>query len=274
MRFSVLLLASLFPVFATAKPAEVTYGLTKPEPRANELFMAGHLLTPAVSTLPAGKWAAGTIALGYGITDRFMIATSPWLISYYNLNNLIIRYRAPIDMDRFWGTQIAYFKDNPSFGKTYKMEAYGFWGLYRYRVNAAYRVVASLNYFYFKDSTIPFSLKRWDLSNISNPSQFTISTLNEVGITKTLRLFVEFGFLGVNYSTPNYHFGTSLAYRWDDGYMQLGLSGTGYISNMTKSAYNQIFNQTVNNPAATMDFDSVYRNSVAIHPEVQLQWQF
>lgn len=261
-------------LFATAKPAEITYGLKKPAPRASELFMLGHLLTPAVSTLKQNMWGIGTTALAYGVNDYLTVATSPWLIGYYNLTNVVVRYRNPLDENRFWGLQLGYFKDNPSFGKTYKMEAYGAWALYRFRVSSAYRIVTSLNYFYFKDSTIPFSLKRWDLSSLNNPSQWTLSTLHEVGITRTLRVFMEFGVLGVNYSSPNYHFGTSLAYRGEDWYLQLGLSATGYISNVTKSAYNQIFTQTASNPNAVMDFDTVYRNSVAVHPEVQFQYQF
>lgn len=215
------------------------------------------------------------MATGYGFNDRFMIATSPWLMGYYNLTNIAFRYRQPIDQDRFWGAQLAYFKDNPSLGKTYKMEAIGLWALYRFRVNAAYRCVLSLNYFNFMDDTIPFSLRRWNLNSPKDPHQLTVSTLNEIGMTSHLRFFIEFGLLGINFQTPNYHFGTSLAYRWSESaYAQFGLSATGYISNVTRSAYNQVYKTLSADATSTVDFNSVYRNSVAVHPEVQVQFQF
>lgn len=284
MRF-LIFIASLLAVPALAevryglepveKPAEITYGVKPVPKRATELFMLGHLQTPALSTLPQNKWSVGTMALGYGITDRLTVATSPWLIGFYNLNNLVLRYRQPLGRYRFWGVQMGYFKDNSSLGKTYKMEAMGLWGLYRIRLTPSYRIVLSLNYFNFMDDTVPFSLRRWDLANVDNKGQWTFSTLNEIGITKLLRFFVETGVLAFNYSSPNYHFGTSAAYRWsDEGYIQLGLSATGYLSHATRSAYNQVFQQHGRDPNAVIDFPSVYENSVAIHPEIQMQWEF
>lgn len=264
-----------FSFFASGKPADATWGIKPPPPPVKELFMIGHLLTPAVSTVPKDTWAVGTTALGYGFNDRFMVATSPWLMGYYNLTNLVLRYRQPIDSDRFWGAQLAYFKNNDSFGKIYKMEAVGLWALYRVRINAAYRCVFSLNYFNFLDDTVPFSLRRWNLNNPKDKSQFTMTTLNEIGMTNQLRFFIEFGLLGLNYQIPNYHFGASLAYRWSESaYAQLGLSATGYISNITRSAYNQVYQTLSQDSASTVDFNSVYRNSVAVHPEVQIQFQF
>jgi hypothetical protein len=213
------------------------------------------------------------MALGYGFTNEVMLATSPWLMAFYNLQNWALRYRSP-SLDPTWGLQAAYFQSDPKLGKTYEMRATGAWLLWRKRFTSSYRLVLSLNNFYFFDDTRPFSLRRWSLgSRTDEKSQWTFSTLHEMGTGGPIRLFVEAGILGFTYSNPNYHFGASGAYRWKGGYIQFGLSATGYLSNINKSAYNQVYNE-LNGTGATISFESVYRNSVAVHPEVQVQFLF
>lgn len=237
-------------------------------------FFLGHLVTPSVSTLHKGQWTAGSMALGYGFSNEVMAAVSPWLMSLYNMNNLAIRVRGK-DADPAWGFQGAYFKTDKSLGKVYDMEATGLWGLWRKRLTNSYRVVFSLNYFYFNNDNVPFSLRRWSLGDRGNEkSQWTFTTLHEMGTGGPFRLYVEAGILGFTYKYPNYHFGASWAYRWKHGYFQFGLSATGYLSYLTRSAYNQVYTQYKDSATATMDFNSAYKNSVAVHPELQIQFMF
>ncbi|PWU18442.1 MAG: hypothetical protein C5B49_07195 [Bdellovibrio sp.] len=266
------------PAVTWAKPANLTWkrrpAQTQSPPEfPTEPFLLGHLETPTNSTLPQGQWTLGTWTLGYGLTDQLMLATSPWLAGYYNLASLLMRFRQPIDVRRSWGIQLGYFKNSDALGHVYKMEAGGLWLLYRYRVNGNYRVVFSFNYYRFMNDDVPFSLRRWDLGNVAEKNQLALSTLHEVVVDKNIRFNLELGILGLNYHYPNYHFGASSAFLWGDGYFQIGLSATGYISNITKSAYNQVFMQYYSS-TASVDFQSVYQNSVAVHPEIQLQQQF
>ncbi len=237
-------------------------------------FFMGHQVTPSVSTLNEGQWTVGSMALGYGITNEVMVATSPWLIGLYNMNNLVVRARTK-EIDPTWGLQGGYFKTDKALGNVYKMEAIGLWGLWRKRVTNNYRVIFSLNYFYFKDDEVPFSIRRWSLGDRTNEkSQWTMTTLHEMGTGGPFRLYVEVGLLGFTYQYPNYHFGASGGYRWKNGYFQFGLSATGYLSYMTRSAYNQVYNQYRDSSTASLEFSTAYKNSVAVHPELQIQFMF
>lgn len=236
-------------------------------------FTIGHLLTPAVSTMKAGELTVGTMFAGGGLSDKVSVGTSPWMLGFYNMQNLIARYQDDPGRQKSWGAQLAYFKTDQSLGKTYDMEAAGAWALYRTQIGRSHRLHLSLNYFHFMNSRVPFSLKRWSFNEKEPQGQWSLTTLQEIVTTLHTRVCLEFGVLGLNYHYPNYHFGASTAYRFDGGYIQFGLSATGYFSNMTKSAYNHVYNEwSANN--AKMDFPSVYKNSVAIHPEIQLQLFF
>lgn len=126
---------------------------------------------------------------------------------------------------------------------------------------------------HFSNYRVPFSLKRWSFNQTEPAGQLSFTTLQEVATTAKTRINIEFGVIGLNYHYPNYHFGASTAYRFTDGYIQFGLSATGYIANITKSAYNQVYSE-FSNANASYDFQTVYKNSVAVHPEVQLQLFF
>lgn len=236
-------------------------------------FTMGHLMTPAVSTLEKGETTIGTMVVGVGITDRWTFALSPWLIGFYNMNNASLRYQAEPHKAESWGFQASYFKDNPSFGKLYKMEAGSLWLNYRTRVSRFHRIHWSLNYMHFMNMDVPFSLKRWSFNDTEPQGQLSFTSLQEIATTPSTRVALEFGVIGLNYRYANYHFGASTAYRFEGGYIQFGLSATGYFTNITKSAYNQVYNEYMRTNRS-LDFSAVYKNSVAVHPEIQLQLFF
>jgi hypothetical protein len=257
----------------SATPAESSVTAIKPiRIPYKEPFNIGHLLTPSLSTLRKGQWTIGTTAMGVGLSDDAMIVTSPWLLGYYNMMNFVIRLKVP-DFDPKWGYQFGYFKTQPSLGKTYKMEAYGGWLVHRFRISQFYRIGVSLNYFHYLNEEVPWSLKRrsYSRNEASEKGQWSLTTLHEVTTGSPVRLNIEAGVLGLTSHYPNYHFGASVGYRWSKGFIQIGLSATGYFQNMTKSAYNQVYPQYKDNPNATIDFNSAYLNSVAVHPELQFQ---
>lgn len=236
-------------------------------------FTMGHLMTPAVSTLEAGEVTFGTMVFGVGLTRKWMVAVSPWLLGFYNMDNFSLRYQADPQKSESWGFQASYFKDNPQYGKLYKMEAGSLWLNYRTRVSRFHRIHWSLNYMHFANYQVPFSLKRWSFNEVEPQGQASFTTLQEIATTPNTRVCLEFGVLGLNYHYPNYHFGASTAYRFEGGYLQFGLSATGYFTNITRSAYNQVYNEYVRE-GTKLEFGAVYKNSVAVHPEVQLQLFF
>jgi len=236
-------------------------------------FTLGHLMTPAVSTLDAGEVTLGTMALGVGLTKELTFAVSPWLFGFYNMANANIRYQNQPARAESWGFQFSYFKSDESYGKLYKMDASSLWLNYRTRVSRFHRVHWSLNYMHFTNYQVPFSLKRWSFYQTEPQGQLSFTTLQEVATTPFTRVSLEMGIIGLNYHYPNYHFGASTAFRFEGGYLQFGLSATGYFTNITRSAYNQVYNE-YKQSAAALDFTSVYKNSVAVHPEVQLQLFF
>jgi hypothetical protein len=236
-------------------------------------FAVGHLMTPAVSTLTKGEVTVGTMAVGVGLSNEITFAISPWLVGFYNMTNANLRYQATPKKSESWGLQLSYFKDNPDYGKLYKMEATSLWLNYRTQLSRAHRIHWSVNYMHFSDFRVPFSLKRWSFNETEPQGQVSFTTLQEIATTAHTRVSLEFGVIGLNYHYPNYHFGASTALRFDGGYLQFGLSASGYFTNMTKSAYNQVYNE-YQQSGASLDFTSVYKNSVAVHPEVQLQFFF
>lgn len=245
----------------------------KKQKRISGGFTVGHLMTPAVSTLAAGEVTIGTTAIGVGLSKELTFAISPWLLGFYNMSNANIRYQAHPGRAESWGLQLGYFKSDKSLGKLYQMEATSLWLNYRTRISRVHRVHWSLNYMHFSDYTVPFSLKRWSFSEVEPRGQVSFTTLQEIATTPNTRVQLELGVIGLNYHYANYHFGASTAYRFEGGYVQFGFSATGYLANITKSAYNQVYNEYQQN-GATLDFTSVYKNSVAVHPEIQLQLFF
>lgn len=267
------------PPRAQSEPAIIDTGIVvvneekKKRRKISAGFTMGHLMTPAVSTLEKGETTVGTMVMGVGVTDRWTLAISPWLVGFYNMNNASIRYQADPQRAESWGFQASYFKNNPDFGKLYQMEAGSLWLNYRTRVSRFHRVHWSLNYMHFANYQVPFSLKRWSFNETEPQGQLSFTSLQEIATTPHTRVALEFGVIGLNYHYPNYHFGASTAYRFEGGYLQFGLSATGYFTNMTRSAYNQVYNEYVREDRK-LDFTAVYKNSVAIHPEVQLQLFF
>jgi hypothetical protein len=240
-----------------------------------EPFAIGHLLSPSISTLKEGQFTLGTTVAGVGLSDDVMVVTSPWLVGYYNLANLVVRIKVPAN-EPSWAVQGGYFKSQQALGKTYKMEALGAWILKRVKLSSIYKIVYSFNYFHYMNAEVPWSLWRRSFSaNEANEKGiFTFTTLHEISTNSPINVNVEAGVLGLTFHYPNYHFGASVGYNWPTGFMKFGFSATGYFANITKSAYNQVYSQYKDSPGATIDFNSAYLNSVGIHPELQLQFLF
>ncbi len=220
----------------------------------------GHNLTPTTHTLKKGVWTVGNIVLGNGITDRLTIATSPWLFSSYNMYNGFLRSRSAMANGEL-GFQLGYFKTG-NFGKNqYQMEAVSLSSSYGYNVTPNYTFTLSVNYMYFFEETFPFSLRREPFND--QPYQFSLTTLHEANLSEKVGFIGELGVLGLNYSYPQLHFGTSMNYKAKSWLVQLGFSQTVTMSKAQKSLSQASYH---NSQDPTLDY--------AIHPEFQAQYFF
>src|SRR4051812_42991890 len=92
------LLLILTPGPATAQDSDsmtsrtsVETGETSTSSRFGSLSI-GHLVTSNNNTLKQNQFGIGTIYAGYGVTDDLMIATSPFVLYTFGMNNGIVRW--------------------------------------------------------------------------------------------------------------------------------------------------------------------------------------
>ncbi len=235
-------------------------------------MLFGHNLTPTTSTLKKNVYSVGSYAMAFGLTDRFTIATSPWLYSEYNMYSAIGRYSLPFK-DAELGTQLAYFKTDRMGSDFYQMEAVSVSTGYSWNVTNLYRLTLSGNYMYFFDETIPFSLRREPYNN--QPFQLSLSTLHEGRFSKTVGFAAELGVLGINYSYPQAHFGASVNYKSAQWVVQAGYSQTLTLSDPS-AVRQQAKNQRQNEDGSLTQYQNQRARSsdFSLHPEFQVQYFF
>ncbi|MBC7464848.1 MAG: hypothetical protein H7256_02560 [Bdellovibrio sp.] len=269
-----------------------------------EMFF-GHNLSQTAEVLSEGEMTVGPQVLGYGISDRWTIATSPWLVQDYGMFSLFNRYK--VSDDRSF--QLSYFKacfgsDNcvrpiyrvpaPNPGTSeyyqrnidsqagYSMEAIWLVMIDRYELNDHY--VLNINYGlqYYANQKMPFSLKR--PSSNPKPWQFQLTTLHEAGLVGPFKLYGEFGTLIPTDTQPYIHLGTSLGYKKGRIETHLGLSMTAKILALVNPAYRLDVQQQLRNESKTYDAPAhsvagthetdPYENDYAFHPEFSFQYTF
>lgn len=226
-------------------------------------FSFGHNLASTSETMLKGQTTAGTYALAYGVTDRFTIATSPWLIVGYNLNNAIARHSIPVSLDYEIGQQLAYFESNPNLGSAYMMRAASYSLTWKAMMDPSYTLYVCGNYMYFWNERRPFSLRREPYNDL--PYQYSVSTLHQFHISKNFLTQFEAGVLGVNYTYPFLHGGASLGYFGKTFSYQIGasVSRVGHPNRWQKPSY---YKDTAVEGEST--------EAVSVHPEIQLQAWF
>ncbi len=230
---------------------------------AEASFSFGHNLASTSETLPKGQITAGNYALGVGVTDRFTVATSPWLIFGYNLNNLIARHSIPVGLDHEIGQQLGYFESNPGLGNGYVMKAASYTATWKATIDPSYTLYVSGNYMYFWNEQRPFSLRREPFND--QPYQYSISTLHQFHISQKFLTQFEAGVLGLNYTYPFYHGGASLGYFGKDFSCQVGAS-------VSRVAIPTHWQRPDYSERTAVEGEST--EAISVHPEVQIQAWF
>ena len=200
-----------------------------------EMFF-GHNLSQTAEVLSEGEVSVGPQVLGYGVSDKLTIATSPWLVQDYGMFSIFGRYK--INDDRSF--QLSYFKacfssDNcvrpiprspaPAPGTSayyqrnidsqagYSMEAIWLVMVDRYEFNDHYILNINYGLQYYANQKMPFSLKR--PSSNPKPWQAHLTTLHELSMAGPFKLYGEFGALIPTDTQTYIHLGTSIGYKKD-----------------------------------------------------------
>jgi len=209
---------------------------------------------------------AGTFALGYGVTNNLTLGTSPWLLTIYNMPNLIARTKIELSTSSAIGFHVGYMKTEKYLRNDYSMELYYGNLIYSFVVSRSFRTHFQANFMNFLNEARPFSIR---VSRPRDAVQTSLSNITEVVVHRQkgyeLGLGVEAGYLGVNESRPYMHGGISV-YRKTKGLMlQAGIS------------------LSASNNVGVSDFSYIGRGNlpaggefreILTHPEVQIQYYF
>jgi hypothetical protein len=203
----------------TPKAVSSTYDLETP-------VLLGHNLTSTSYTLKKNQLTVGTYLVGYGITDSFMISTSPWIDLLYNMPMINARYLVT-QLDDFRVLVDAnYFKTFPYLRNMYEQNSTFARIVASEKFSSFYTLHGSFGYQYFWDENAPYSL------DPTPGNQFTtsLSTLHEMHWFKHAGTFFEAGVLGMNYPTPYLHLGVSRSNSMGMEYAVTNNYGYWYLS--------------------------------------------
>ena len=214
-------------------------------------ILIGHNLTPTSYVLPEGEFTLGTYAVAYGVTERWTLATSPWLIINYNMpvitsKLLLFGLEGPQSLT----LETSYFKTFPYLMNMYEQESFFVRLIATQRFTSYYALHFCGGIQYFINQHIPYSLH----INKHQTGHMTtsFSMLNELFFTQQLGFFLEAGVLGLNYPEPYSHLGASVFLRFQTWMIQAGISVSSIIGEPNPFTY--------------------HGQRQLIHPEMQLQF--
>jgi hypothetical protein len=229
-------------------------------------FFVGHSLSQTSYTLPKGRWMAGTFALGYGVTNNLTVGTSPWLLTLYNMPNILIRSKIELSTSSAVGVHVGYMKTAEYFRNEYEMELLYGNLIYSFVVNKSVRTHFQGNLMNFFNETRPFSIR---VSRPKLATQISFSNITELVAYRNknheIGFGAEIGYLGVNESRPYLHGGLSIYRKTKDLFIQAGLS------------------LSASNNVGVSDFSYLSRGNlppggefreILTHPEIQVQYYF
>lgn len=219
----------------------------------DDITLLGHNLTPTTYVLKKGQITLGSYAVGYGVTDFWTIATSPWFDVGYNMPMINSRFLLFSREGLQVGTDVSYFKTFHFGTDRYSQESSFLRITASQKFSRTYTIHISLGYQYFWDDQYAYSIRTYP----GNGDAYTtsLSSLQEIRFNSRDGMFFETGLLGLNYVTVNLHAGISVFHAWNGGLLQLGFSRT---NSMGAVKYNKYYSQDL----------------VIFHPEVQLQTYF
>ncbi len=254
----------------------------KPSKQEFQSRSMGHLLTSNNHVLQKNHWGLGTMYAGYGISEHWTVATSPFVLFDFNMFNLQNRAVWQLTEKSRFGIDLGYYKsidpekseysdyclaNSPTTPveqctasierrvgfKKFKMEAWTIKATYSKLMTPRYRFGTSMSYFYYLDDERPFSF-RMDPAN-NDKYSLALTTLHEIKVANKGYLNLEAGFWGLNYQHPYYHVGLTYAYQTEKWVFGVGASST----------FNPDF------PKQKVRRFVYYDSRWSLHPEIQIQ---
>lgn len=273
-------------------------------PKSSSYFI-GHNLTPSTDEIRAGSVTVGNYALGYAVTDNLLLATSPWIWTTYNTQNLHLKYTQVLSPKSDAGFMLSYFNSYdsgnlmdtnssnnltpfapapgglPTGGQLnagtnrYQWTSYSAHALYGYRYDNSNVQYVNLKYSNFVNDEMPYSL-RMDPGDDSIRNQIDASTLLKIPTDDNVSFGLEAGILGLNYINPYTHLGASIRIHESSWMLQLGASYTVMAKEFGTSKALEIgrWDNRVHYSEVAQQYYSERYLQVAVHPEVQFQIYF
>jgi hypothetical protein len=232
-----------------------------PQQTSTRHALIGHNVSPTSYTLRQGTASLGSYAAAYGITDSWMIATSPWMIVNYNMPVISTRLALLGDtlLQRF-ALELSYFKTFQYGFNMYKQESLFARAVATHRASSRYSVHFNLGFQHFYDDTSPYSLRpTW---SFRDPTTLSTGALHEVSWNDRWGLFVETAVLGLNFPTGYAHLGVSVFTRASWGFVQLGISRSMPLGDSGWYLLRQ----------ADGSQDWAFMRPASFHPEIQVQF--
>ena len=229
-------------------------------------FFLGHSLSQTSYTLNQGQAMTGTFAMAYGITNSITLATSPWLLGFYDMPNIIIRAKIDLKKILTLGLQGGHMKTVKIYRNKFKMEASYFNAIISKKWSRFFTSHLQLNVMNFFEDEKPFSIR---VAKPTTPLQFSASILNEISLFQRYKnefgVGVELGRIGLNEPLPYNHFGFSLFRKFNRILIQGGVS----ISATPNTNFNDFTFIGQSYLPTTSEF-----KKIVTHPEIQIQWFF
>lgn len=275
--------------------------------RQTEALFIGHNLTPSTDVAGKYKVTLGNYAAGFGLTENLFVATSPWILYSYNTTNIHLKYSHVISPKSTVGVFASYFDSynseslmgqapygsgpgNAPFAvgdglptgasitpgtNRYQWTSYSVHGLYSYRYDSGNTQYFNLKYSYFVNDEMPYSL-RMDPGDDSIRDQIDVSTLLKMPVEDDVSVALEGGLLGANYKSPFAHIGASFVFQQPQWLVQVGASYTAPLNEIGRPSAFEVgrMDQRVHYSQIADQYYTERYLQVAVHPEIQIQFNF
>ena len=274
--------------------------------RQTEAVFIGHNLTPSTDVAGKYKVTLGNYAAGFGLTENLFVATSPWILYSYNTMNIHLKYSQVLSPKTTAGLFASYFDSYNSeslmgsapYGSSpgytpfaadglpsassitpgtnrYQWTSYSVHGLYSYRYDSGSTQYFNLKYSYFVNDEMPYSL-RMDPGDDSIRDQIDVSTLVKMPVEDEVSVALEGGLLGANYKSPFAHIGASFVFQKPQWLIQVGASYTAPLNEIGRPSSFEVgrMDKRVHYSQIAGQYYTERYLQVAVHPEIQLQFNF
>lgn len=210
----------------------------------------GHLVTGTPEVLSKGQLTAGTLMVGYGVTDRLTIGTSPLAYFGYDFYSLILRYQVYNNNDWKSGIDFWYFKSIPELSDSSYFSQENIFiklnGQYNLKDNLNIHMSYGYQRFFNEDS--PYSLRPDPLgkervfavkgdhpdkysqklrafeTEKRSPETHSLSMMPTYYFNDQYYINTEIGVLGLFYKIPLTHLGISINSQTKNWDISLGFS--------------------------------------------------